>query len=285
MKKLILLSLFLSTALLAKIHTIVSIVPEATFLKAIGGEHVAVTVMVGIGASPHNYEPKPLQMIEVSKAKLYFSIGVEFEKVWLNKFLDLNPKMQTIDLSKGIQKVHATHHEHEEHGHNSHSCTAHTDPHIWTSPQNVKIIVQNIYEALSHYDPKHQAYYLHNLQLYLAKIDYTHTQITALLSELPKGRHFMVFHPSWGYFAQAYDLEQMAVEIEGKSPKPRELIALLQKAKAHKVSAIFTQAEFSDSVAKIIAKELSIPVIKVSPLAPQWSKNLIDIASALAGKH
>ena len=68
-------------------------------------------------------------------------------------------------------------------------------------------------------------------------------------------------------------------------PKPKELIHLLEEAKEEKVKAIFTQPEFSDTVAKIIAKELQIPVVKVSPLAPNWSENLIYIAKTIAGKH
>ncbi len=94
----------------------------------------------------------------------------------------------------------------------------------------------------------------------------------------------MVFHPSWGYFAKAYELKQLPVEIEGKSPKPKELIHLIKEAREEQISAIFTQPEFSDSIAKVIANELHIEVIKVSPLAPNWSENLINIAHAIAGK-
>ena len=92
----------------------------------------------------------------------------------------------------------------------------------------------------------------------------------------------MVLHPSWGYFAKAYGLRQIAVEIEGKEPKPKELIHLLKEAREAQVKAIFIQPEFSDNAAKIIAKELEIPVIKVTPLAADWSENLLMIAKAIA---
>jgi zinc transport system substrate-binding protein len=95
----------------------------------------------------------------------------------------------------------------------------------------------------------------------------------------------MVFHPSWGYFAHAYNLEQIPIEIEGKTPKPKELIHIIKEAREEKVKAIFTQPEFSDSMAKVIAKELGIKVVKVSPLNPQWSENLINIAHAIADKE
>ena len=95
----------------------------------------------------------------------------------------------------------------------------------------------------------------------------------------------MVFHPSWGYFANAYELLQLPVEIEGKNPKPRELIRLIKEARREHISAIFTQPEFSDAMAKIMANELHIKVIKVSPLAEDWSENLVKIAQAIAGKE
>lgn len=290
MKKITLIYLLLTTYIFSNINAVVSILPEETFVKAIGGDKVNVSLMVQPGNSPHTYEPKPSQMIDIAKADLYFAIDVEFEHVWLPKFQNLNPKMQIIDLANNItkmqmQKSHeceadAEHHsEHEEHKHEG------EDPHIWTAPVNVKIIAQNIYNALKKEDPLNADYFKRNLDIFLASIDETDREIIHYLSSLEDERRFMVFHPSWGYFAKAYNLEQIAVEVEGKEPKPKELIHLLKEAKEEKVKAIFTQPEFSDTVAKIIAKELKIPVVKVSPLAPNWSENLINIAKAIAGKE
>jgi len=285
MKKITLISLLLTTYIFSNINAIVSILPEQTFVKVIGGDKVNVSLMVQPGNSPHTYEPKPSQMIDITKAHLYFAIDVEFEHIWLPKFQNLNPKMQVIDLADNITKMQMqeNHEEEGEEAHHSEHEHEGEDPHIWTAPANVKIIAHNIYNALKKTDPVNTDYYKRNLDIFLASIDETDRQITQILSPLEDGRRFMVFHPSWGYFAKAYNLEQIAVEVEGKEPKPKELIHLLQEAKEEKVKAIFTQPEFSDTVAKIIAKELQIPVVKVSPLAPNWSENLINIAKAIAG--
>ena len=286
MKKITLIFLLSTTYIFSNINAVVSILPEQTFVKAIGGDKVDVSLMVQPGNSPHTYEPKPSQMIDIAKAHLYFAIDVEFEHVWLSKFQNLNPQMQVIDLADNITKIQMLE-MHEEEGeeahHNEHGHEG-EDPHIWTAPANVKIIAQNIYDALKKEDPINTNYYKRNLDIFLASIDETDRQITHILSSLEDGRRFMVFHPSWGYFAKAYNLEQIAVEVEGKEPKPKELIHLLKEAKEEKVKAIFTQPEFSDTVAKIIAKELQIPVVKVSPLAANWSENLINIATAIAGE-
>lgn len=291
MKKITLIFLLSTTYIFSNINAVVSILPEQTFVKAIGGDKVNISLMVQPGNSPHTYEPKPSQMVEIAKAHLYFAIDVEFEQVWLSKFKNLNPDMQIIDLAENITKIEMAD-AHEEDGHEEESDADHTehnhegkDPHIWTAPANVKIIAQNIYNALKKEDPQNSDYYKKNLDIFLAEIDKTDREIIDILSSLKDGKKFMVFHPSWGYFAQAYHLEQIAVEVEGKEPKPKELIHLLEEAKKEKVKAIFTQPEFSDTVAKIIAKELQIPVVKVSPLAANWSENLINIAKAIAGKH
>lgn len=278
MHKLFFIFIFTSTYIFANINVVVSIIPQQTFLEKIAGDKVNITLMVKPGNSPHTYEPKPSQMIEVSKADLYFAIDVEFEHVWLPKFKAHNKQMDIIDITQGIKKIHIHQVEHEGHNHEG------DDPHIWTSPKNVKIIAQNMYDALVKHDKKNMQYYKKNLEIFNASIDSTDKTLQSLLSPLKGKRSFMVFHPSWGYFAKAYHLKQIAVEVEGKSPKPRELVHLIKEAQEAQVSAIFTQPEFSDSAAKIIAKELSIPVVKVSPMAPNWSENLINIAQTIAGK-
>ena len=282
MKKLLFILTILNTFIFANINTVVSILPIQTFVKAIGGDKVNVTLMVLPGNSPHTYEPKPSQMRAVAKAQLYFAIGVEFEKVWLPKFKDLNPSMKVIDLSEGIQRlpmVKGHHHKHNTH----HDTTKSSDPHIWTAPENVAHIAHKIYETLAKADPDHALYFKENFEKFLQTVKKTDKTIKGILSHIPKGTKFMVFHPSWGYFAKAYGLVQIPVEVEGKAPKPREMVMLIKEAKEEKVSAIFTQPEFSDSSAKVIASELHIPVIKVSPLAENWSENLIRIANAIAG--
>jgi zinc transport system substrate-binding protein len=281
MKKILFIPLFLTMTLFGKLNVVVSILPEKTFLEAIGGDKVNVALMVMPGNSPHTYEPKPSQMIDIAQAQLYFAIDVEFESVWLPKFQSLNPKMKVVDLDEGIEKMVMEEQEHEAHIHHSHDHHG-EDPHIWTTPHNVKHIAQNIATQLQTIDPANAEYYQHNLDLFVALAEQTDQKIRQIFSSFQGGETFMVLHPSWGYFAKAYGLRQIAVEIEGKEPKPKELIHLLKEAREAQVKAIFIQPEFSDNAAKIIAKELEIPVIKVTPLAADWSENLLMIAKAIA---
>ena len=166
-----------------------------------------------------------------------------------------------------------------EEGHNG------KDPHTWTSPKNVKIMAKNIYEALVKIDVTNKAYYLKNYNNFIKEIDETDKKIKNILSKLPKNSKFMVFHPSWGYFAKDYNLVQFEIEVEGKEPKPKMLQKIIEEAKEEKVKAIFTQTEFSDKSAKVIASELKIKVLKETPLAKNWSQNLINMANAIANNN
>ncbi len=284
MKKIFLLLSLLSTLSFSKINVIVSIVPQKTFVKKIGADKVNVAVMVKQGSSPHNYQPKPSQMKAITNASVYFSMDVEFENVWLSKFQHQNKEMLVVDSSRGITKSHLKEHEQCTHGHEHHHEHEALDPHIWVDPINVKIIAKNIYETLVKLDANNSDYYTKNYEAYLKELDTLDAHLKKILKETPKNSPFMVFHPSWGYFAKRYHLTQLPVEVEGKEPKMKALVSIIKKAKEAKVRAIFTQPEFSDKASKNIANNLDIAVIKASPLAENWAENLKMLANAIAHK-
>ena len=117
---LFLLSMIRVTAQEAEpIEVFVSIVPQKYFLERIGGESVKVSVMVQPGANPATYEPKPRQMVALTKAKAYFAIGVPFEAAWLNRISAVNPRMMVIQTEEGIEKRIMEDHIHVEEGHSA----------------------------------------------------------------------------------------------------------------------------------------------------------------------
>jgi len=252
------------------------------------GDKIETTVMVPEGSSPHTYEPKPSQMKAITQAQIYFAIEVEFEKIWLEKFKNQNKNLVVSDVVYDINKSAVTgghHHEDEADKKDEQDTHETLDPHVWVDPINVKHIAQNIYATLSQVDANNSSYYKENLENYLKEIDTLDSQIKEILKDVPQNATFMVFHPAWGYFAKRYHLRQLAVEVEGKEPKMKALIQLIKKAKQEKVQAIFTQPEFSDKSAKLIANSLGITVIKTSPLAKNWSENLLNLAKAIAHKE
>lgn len=261
------------------VRVVVSILPQKTFVEKVGGSLVDISVMVPPGANPHSYEPKPAQMASISKAKIYFAIGIGFEDPWLDKFSASNPGMRIIHTEEGIQKIPMAAHLHEEGDENSHREERGVlDPHVWLSPPNVKIIAENIRKGLTEIDPAHAATYSENSNAFLREIDQLHAELKAIFAD-KKGVKFMVFHPAWGYFANAYGLIQVPVEIEGKEPKPAQLMHLVSQARKDGIKAIFVQPQFSTRSAETIAKSIGGEVAVADDLRPDWAENLREQAA------
>jgi len=265
------------------ISVFVSIPPQKYFVEKIGGSFVQVSVMVPPGANPHIYEPRPTQMTALSKTKIYFALGVSFETVWLPKFAKLNPQMRIVHTDKGIDKMAmvAHHHEEEEVPGDKDSAKSASleespgtlDPHVWVAPPEVRIIARNIQEALAEIDPSNSGIYQSNLETFLKEIDRLDKDLTEVFKG-KRGLKFMVYHPAWGYFARAYGLEQVPVEIEGKEPKPEQLKSLITQSKKDGIKVIFVQPQFSTKSAETIAKAIGGQVIAADNLREDWERNL-----------
>ena len=258
----------------------VSINPQRHFVQQIGGNRVSVQVMVPPGASPATYEPRPRQMADLSKTRIYFAIGVPFENAWLDKIAAANPAMTVVHTDDGIDKIPmATHQQDEAEAHLNAGAHGHggLDPHIWLSPPLVKIQARTIMNALIKMDPSHQAVYQDNYQQFAAQIDRLDNELRSILKD-KQGLQFMVFHPSWGYFARAYGIKQVAVEIEGKDPKPAQLRELIARAREKDINIIFVQPQFSARSAQIVAREIGGQVAVADPLSEGWLSNLRAVA-------
>jgi zinc transport system substrate-binding protein len=267
-----------------KLAVFVSIAPQKYFVHQIGRERVDVQVMVPPGASPATYEPKPRQMAALSKTPVYFAIGVPFERIWLKKIAAANPNMRVVHTDQGIQKIPMAthHHEAEHHQDKDDRNLGELDPHIWLSPPLVMTLARTSRNALQEIDPAHRSVYDANYKAFASTL-------TALDAELRntfagrQGLQFMVFHPSWGYFADTYGLKQVAVEIEGKDPKPAQLKELIEHAKEKGIKIIFVQPQFSSKSAKLVAREIGGRVAVADPLAQDWSTNLRAVVREFKG--
>jgi zinc transport system substrate-binding protein len=257
------------------LHVAVSIPPQKYFVEKIGQNHIHVTVMMPPGANPHIYEPKPQQIVALSNVSLYFSIGFPFEKVWLNRFLSTYPHLRVIYTDEGIEKIPMTSHggHHEDEGS--------LDPHIWLSPGLVMVQAATILDALKQIDPQHSDFYTENYNRFMSELGNLDKDLKRLFSEQGHARKFLVFHPSWGYFAHDYGLEQIAVEVEGKEPKPSDLMRVIETAKLNGIKAIFVQPQFSRKSAKAIASAIHGNVIAADPLAENWKENIERVAQTI----
>lgn len=256
-----------------KLPVFVSLPPQKYFVQKIGQALVDVEVLITAGADPHIYEPKPRQMADLSKARLYFAIGIQpFENRWLKKITSSNPDMRVVHTDRGIEKILMTggHPGQDRHA-------GEPDPHIWLSPPLVIKQAQTILDALAEIDPANRSVYEANCQAFVSELEALDAELKNIFAG-KQGLQFMVFHPAWGYFAHAYGLKQVAVEIEGKDPKPAQLKELIEQAKRKRIKIIFVQPQFSPKNAERVAREIGGQVAFADPLAADWSDNLREVA-------
>ena len=279
--------LFISLAFsFAKPLVSVSIPPQKYFVEKIAASTLDINVIIPAGTDEHNFDFKPATMKKLEKSDIYFTIGLEFERVFADKFQSNFANLQVIDTGKDLRNLKTlhTHSKDERHAHkhsNSHETHSENDPHIWLDPILVKIQASTIAKALIAKYPQHKALYEANLAHFQAELDALNAEISALF-EKSKNKKFIIYHPSLAYFAARYHLVQIPVEIEGKEPKTKDLQRLMSVAKKENIKTIFVQKGFSQNAAKSLAKELKASVVELNHLSENYAKNLRQIAQKIA---
>jgi len=257
----------------------VSILPMKYFVDRISGGEIDVTVLVPPGKSPATYEPTPRQVTDLSAAEVLFTIGVPFELSFIPIIASTLPDLEIVDTTTGIEKREIDGDEHEESdGHDEHSDLP--DPHVWLSPPLVKIQARNILQALIEAYPAQEDSFSHNYRALLDDLDALHRRLKESLAPV-KGSSILVYHPSFGYFAEEYGLHQIAVELGGKEPTPKKLEQVIARAREEGVKVIFVQPEFSRTSAERVADAIGGAVVEVAPLKPDYLENMYEIAAKI----
>lgn len=295
---------FASFPVLAKPLVYVSVLPQKYLLEQIVGDKADVKVLVQPGHNPHSYDPTGKQMAQLGKASLLFTTGVPFEDNWLPRISKLNPDLLLVDTTQGIEQVemaaHAHHDENEdkEHGHDEHEAHNHDkhdadheehhghkeahhdhdeehddhhdhkgelDPHVWMNPLLAIKQADNMTHALEKAFPESAESFEQGFVKLKQRLTALDHEIHEKLHDY-EGRSFMVFHPAWGYFAKRYELEQIAIEFEGKSPSARQLTELVHKAEHENIKVILVQNQFNKKPAERIASHVNAKVVAADPL-------------------
>lgn len=251
-----------------KIKVAVSIVPQETFVKMVGGDKVDVITMIPPGKSPENFAPTPDIMEKFSEANIYFTIGVPTEKASiLPKVREFNKDVKIIDMADEVSKVYSE----------RKFESGDRDPHIWLSPKRAKVMVQIIAKELSTIDPSNKNFYESNAEKYISKLDEVDTEIKNSLSPLEK-KTFICYHPAFGYFAEDYGLQMIALEHEGKEATIEDFQKIIDFAKKEGIKVVFYQAEIDSKQLSTLAKEIGGKAEMIEPLSPKYIDNLKTMA-------
>ena len=250
----------------------VTISPYKYFVDQIAQGKVDVNVMVSNGNNPETYEPYAQQMMELSKSALYLKVGsIGFEQTWMKKLQDNAPDMKVIDTSVGIKPAKTP--------------GGNIDPHVWMSCSNARIIASNILKALSELEPKNKAFFEKNYQSLLSIIDKRDSTIKESFTKDPDlVRKFVIYHPILTYFARDYQLEQLAIEEEGREPSASQLKSLIERARKEKIKFCLIQAEFANRNTTTFINESHTKPMNINPLQGDWNWAMQEAAAAVQGK-
>ena len=251
----------------------VTISPYKYFVDQIAKGKVDVNVMVSNGNNPETYEPYAQQMMELSKSALYLKVGsIGFEQTWMKKLQDNAPEMKVIDTSVGIKPAKTP--------------GGNIDPHVWMSCSNARIIASNILKALCELEPKNKAFFEKNYQSLLSIIDKRDSTIKESFKKDPDlVRKFVIYHPILTYFARDYQLEQLAIEEEGREPSASQLKSLIERARKEKIKFCLIQAEFANRNTTTFINESHTKPMDINPLQGDWNWAMQEAAAAVLGKE
>lgn len=247
----------------------VSILPQQYFISRIAGSAVETLILVGEGQSPHSYELTPSQMASLSKAAFWLLSGTEFEINLVPKIKAQMPQLLIVDGTEGVHfRMLEEGHDHDDHEHDTN-----IDRHTWLGKAPAILLAQHSFNALSQILPDQKEFFEQNYMSLIAEIQ---SEFEALHTELAflKGSSVLVFHPSFGYFLDEFEIDQIAIEAGGKEPSAKALSAIIEQAKTNKTPAIFVQAQFSTTAAQTISEQTGARIISLDPLAQDWLKNI-----------
>lgn len=256
----------------------VSIEPQKYIVDRIVDTLLTVEVLLPQGANHETFEPTAKQLRALSSSSLYLSIGLlDFERSLLDKLKSQNTETEFVNLSENLNLLEGDcNHEH----HNGHNHSHGIDPHVWLSPVEMAKMTRSIQQKLSEKFPQFDSVFTANASALLIEIDNLHRFMQKKF-EATATHKFIVFHPAFTYLARDYNLEQLALEEEGKSPSISHMKSVLTQAKAEGVKTIFIQKEFDSAIAAVAATDFGGKVVVINPLEYNWLENMYAMAEML----
>lgn len=225
------------------------------FAEAVGGDQVAVSVIIPTGTEPHDFEPKAQDLVGLSSADVFIYNGLGME-TWVDDAVSAanNEKLVVVDASTGADAIVNTDEgEIAEHGQ--------YDPHLWLSIKGAETEITNIKDAFVAADPDNKDYYETNCADYIAQLETLFNEYSAKFATVEK-KSFVTGHAAFGYLCRDFGLTQNSVEdvfAEGE-PSAQQLAELVEYCKQNGVTTIFAEEMASPEISQTLANEVGASV-------------------------
>jgi len=231
-----------------KLLVVASFYPLYDFARNVGGDRVAVSVLIPPGVEPHDYEFSPSDARNVGDADVFLYNGAGLEP-WVTQLLEGigNPDLRAVDTSANVSLVSSQ--DPDAPG---------SDPHVWLDPILAKKQVEAIRNAFIEKDPDGAAEYEANAAAYLAKLDALDAALRSGLAHCQR-RDVFITHATLAYFCKEYDCAQFPIEgVNAEAePLPGDLASFIRKAKADNATTVFAEPQFDPRAAQTIASEIN----------------------------
>ncbi len=251
----------------------VSIPPQKYFLERITGDNIEVVCMLPNGSDPETYEPSMQNLLDLNESLAYLMMGnLAFETALTSRIARNNSGIRLYDSSYGVEIMTFGQGEESE-----------TDPHVWCSVKNARIIAKNMFETVAKLDPGNAQRYRENYDRFAKELDSLDKTISEKLEPL-KGKPFLAWHPSLGYFARDYGLRQISLESENKEPSARQIKIAIEEAARQKAEMFFIPMGMNPRQAEAVNQQTGLRIVIINVLNYDWEKEIKLIADEIAAK-
>jgi zinc transport system substrate-binding protein len=256
--------------------------PVHSLVTMVMGDLGKAEVLLPLGGDAHDFQLRPSQAQNLAAADLVVWVGPEMTP-WLERALSglsAGTSLPLLDAQETYTRPFATVTEHEDHAethdHDSHKDEheghAHDgiDPHAWLDPENARIWLGLIAEALAQEDPEHAATYRANAAAAQTAVTGIEADVVAILAPV-KDKPFAVMHQAYGYFSDHFGLQLVgSLRMGDAAPPGAAHIAELQETlKETQAICIFPEANHSDASIAQMAEAVGLRL--GAPLDPEGS--------------
>lgn len=248
-----------------KVNVVTTLFPLYDFTRDIAGDKAQVTLLLPPGVEPHSFEPRPEDMVRVSKADVVVYTS-DYMEPWAVKMLQtVAGRSEVIQAGKGAklmkpggEEAHAA----EEKGH------AHggVDPHIWLDFQNAQTMVQNIADGLGKRDPANKEYYAARAAAYRQQLQKLDDDFRAGLAQCRTRTFLHAGHYAFGYLANRYGLSYRSAQAlnPDAEPTPQKLAELVKEMRKNGLKYVYCEELLSPATADMIARETGAQVLMLN---------------------
>lgn len=228
-----------------KVTTTIGMITDA--VQNVGGEHVAVTGLMGEGVDPHVYKAKQGDVRRLEKADIIFYNGLYLEAQMGEVLRKMDGKKKTVAVGESLDESQLL--VGDPNGVGAY------DPHIWFDVTNWMRVVETIRDELKALDPKHADNYDRNAEAYLEQLSELHQYALEQISSIPKERRVLVTaHDAFGYFGRAYDIEVLGLQGISTAAETglKDVSDLRDYMIEHGIRAIFSETSVNDKSVKAV---------------------------------